>query len=55
MSEVVYRVGEGQSPSGKILDRGTCWYTNLEEAYKYASRTGKKIYVSYNKSRYRTL
>lgn len=42
----VYRVGEGQSPSGIILDRYTKWFTKFEDAFEYAKKTRKNIYVS---------
>lgn len=48
----VYRVGEGRSASGKILDKHTQWFTKLEDAVDYAVKTGKKIYVSSGNSRY---
>jgi hypothetical protein len=56
------RVGEGQTPSGKILDGGTHWYTyNKKERYiaderlaaiQYAQNTLRNIYVSSGKRSY---
>ena len=56
------RVGEGQTPSGKILDRGTKWFNyskrkskyvvdedlqdRREAAIEYALATNRNIYVS---------
>ena len=39
---IVIKVGEGQSPSGKILDRGTHWYnlSSYIEAINYAVCSG---------------
>ncbi len=46
------RIGEGQSPSGKILDRDTRWFKEINEAISYHLLTGKKIYVSKNNKKY---
>ena len=54
------RVGEGQTETGKILDRETQWYTvnketgqdEREAALKYAMETWKNIYVSINNTKY---
>ena len=50
-----YRVGEGQSPSGKILDKETKWFSDFNSAKAYAIETGKKLYVSHNHSKYREI
>lgn len=52
---IVVRVGDGQSPSGKILDRGTHWYnlSSYQEAIDYAMNTHRKIYVSFSNRKYR--
>lgn len=51
---VVIRVGEGRSPSGKILDKETKWFQleSVYEAIKYHLDTGKKMYISKNNSKY---
>ena len=51
---IVIKVGEGQSPSGKILDRGTHWYNvnEYKEALQYANETNRNIYLSFNKKKY---
>ena len=49
---IVYRVGEGRSPSGKILDRGTQWFTELGPALDYAKKTNRTIYKKENNRRY---
>ena len=51
---IVIKVGEGQSPSGKILDRGTHWYNidEYKEAIKYAYETKRNIYISRNNQKY---
>lgn len=51
---IIYRVGEGQSPSGKILDRGTKWFNinELQHAEEFALETRRTIYRSVNKRRY---
>lgn len=59
---MIIRVGEGQTPSGKILDRGTKWFNYSKrkskyivreewkdmrnEAIEYALSTNRNIYVS---------
>jgi len=54
MYNIVIKVGEGQSPSGKILDRGTKWYNlnGYKEAIKYANDTHRNIYISKNNQKY---
>lgn len=51
---VTIRVGEGQSPSGKILDRDTKWFQAefVYDAIKYHLETGKKMYISKNNKKY---
>jgi len=49
---VTIRVGEGQSPSGKILDRDTRWFKEINEAISYHLLTGKRIYVSKHNKKY---
>ena len=54
---VVIRVGLGQTPSGKILDRGTKWYNgevkdDIEDALDYAVTTRRELFVSYNNKKY---
>ena len=53
-NNIVIRVGEGQSKSGKILDRGTHWYNlvHKEEAIQYALETNRNIYISKNNQKY---
>ena len=46
-----YRVGEGQSPSGKILG-DTKWFTDYDSAKEWSLKTGKKLYMSTNKKKY---
>ena len=54
---IVIRIGEGQSPSGKILDRGTHWYnlTSYKEAIKDAQDRHRNIYVSINNKKYQKI
>lgn len=60
---MVIRVGEGQTPSGKILDWGTQSYvynkkTGQDErihAIDYALKTNRNIYVSSGKRAYRKI
>lgn len=54
---IVIRIGEGQSPSGKILDRGTHWYnlTSYKEAIQDAQDRHRIIYVSINSKKYRKI
>ena len=57
------RVGEGQTPSGKILDRGTQAYVYIKQkgiderlhAIQYARKTNRNIYVSSSKRAYRLI
>ncbi len=57
---ITIKVGEGRSPSGKILDRNTCWYgydksINYDErldAIEYAKSTNRNIYISRNNKSY---
>lgn len=53
-NNIVIRVGEGQSKSGKILDSGTHWYNleSKEAAILYALETNRNIYISKNNQRY---
>lgn len=53
----VIRVGEGQTKSGKILDRDTRWFElkDAEEAIRYAQDMNKELYVSINKQGYRKI
>ena len=50
MKNIIIRVGEGQSPSGKILDHYTRWYNlkSYKEAIKDADDRNRKIYISIN-------
>lgn len=48
----VYRVGLGQSPSGKILDRETEWYTDYDTAVRRAIELNKPLFESKNNRRY---
>ena len=57
------RVGEGQTPSGKILDTGTQSYVYIKQkgiderlhAIQYARKTNRNIYVSSGKRAYRLI
>lgn len=49
---VIIRVGEGRSPSGKILDRDTRWFKEINAAMEYHLLTGKKIYISKDNKKY---
>jgi len=49
---VTIRVGEGRSPSGKILDRDTRWFKEINAAMEYHLLTCKKIYISKNNKKY---
>lgn len=44
----VIRVGDGQTKSGKMLDKDTRWFElkDVEEAIRYAQDMNKKLYVS---------
>ena len=54
---ITIRIGEGRSKYGKILDRDTEWYTDSEkdDAIKCAMNTGKKIYISENRSPFKEI
>ena len=39
---ITIRVGRGQSPSGKIIDSDTKWFTEVNDAISYHLMTGKK-------------
>ena len=47
-----YRVGEGQSPSGKILDPETEWYQDYGTAVSRAKELNKKLYMRKGNSKY---
>jgi hypothetical protein len=51
---VVIRIGEGQSPSGEILDWETHWYNlaSYEEAIQDAENRHRNIYISINNQKY---
>lgn len=49
-----YRVGEGQSPSGKILG-DTKWFNDYDSAKEWSLKTGQKIYVSINHQKYKEI
>jgi len=49
---ITIRVGRGQSPSGKIIDSDTKWFTEVNDAISYHLMTGKKIYISKNHKKY---
>ena len=54
----VIKVGLGQSPSGKILDWATQYYSDYDEikdAIEYARKTGKPMFISFNKRKYRPI
>lgn len=54
---LLIRIGDGRTPSGKILDPNTHWFAfeEKEDAIKDAIETGKRIYVSRNKGAYRQI
>lgn len=54
---MVIRVGKGQTPSGKILDRNTHWYTDKNNAIEYIIKNHKEydIYISVNNKAYRKI
>ena len=52
MDDVIFRVGEGRTSSGKILDRGTKWFTEADKALECHIKTGKPVYVSVNRRAY---
>ena len=56
-NNIVIRIGEGQSPSGKILDRFTHWYnlSSYKEAIQDAKNRHKNIYVSINNKKYQKI
>lgn len=51
---VIIKIGEGRSPSGKILDIDTHFYRldEKEHAIADAIKTRKNIYVSKNNKKY---
>lgn len=49
---IIYRVGEGQTASGKIIDKETRWFNDYYDAVEYSNKTNKKIYRSINKQKY---
>ena len=53
-NNIVIRIGEGQSPSGKILDRVTHWYNlaSYKEAIQDAENRNRNIYISINNQKY---
>lgn len=57
LNNIVIRIGEGQSPSGKILDGGTHWYNleNIEEAILFSINTKRDIYISRSNKKYRKI
>lgn len=58
---IVIRIGEGQTPSGKILDRNTQSYiitatrNEKEAALRYHDETKKPIFVKVNGKAYRKI
>jgi len=54
---IVLRIGDGQSPSGKIIDRGTHWYnlSSYKEALQDAKDRHRIIYISINNRKYQQL
>ena len=54
---IVIRIGEGQSPSGKILDRNTHWYnlSSYKEAIQDAEDRHRNIYISINNQKYQKI
>lgn len=52
MDDVIFRVGEGRTSSGKILDRGTKWFNKADKALECHTKTGKPVYVSVNRRAY---
>lgn len=54
---VIIRIGDGRTPSGKILDRDTHYYmlSEKEDAIKDAIESGKKIYISKHNKKYEEL
>lgn len=54
---VIIRIGEGRSPSGKILDKETQWLNissleNKLDAIKIVEETKKKIYLLNSHKKY---
>lgn len=49
---IIYRVGEGQTSTGKIIDKNTKWFTDYLDAVEYANKTNKKIYRAINNQKY---
>lgn len=47
-----YRVGEGFTSSGKIVDKDSKWFNDYDSAKEWSLKTGKKIYVSINHQKY---
>ncbi len=58
---IVIRIGEGQTPSGKILDRNTQSYIitatrcEKEAALRYHDETKKPIFISVSGKAYRKI
>lgn len=52
MDDIIFRVGEGRTSSGKILDRGTKWFNEADKALDCHMKTGKPVYVSVNRRAY---
>lgn len=58
---ITIKIGLGQTPSGKVLDRSTHWYSiwadesEKSAAIQYHDETGKPIFVSYNNQAYRKI
>ena len=48
----IYRVGEGQSTSGKVLDPVTEWYQDYTTAVARAKVLKKKLYMRKGNSKY---
>ena len=54
----VIKVGLGQSPSGKILDRKTQYYRDcneIKDAIEYARKTKKPMFISISKRKYQPI
>ena len=51
----IFRIGEGRSPSGKILDRDTHYFSDKQNAIDDFYQTGKNIYVTVNNQKYRQI
>lgn len=60
---IVIKIGRGQTPSGKILDRDTTWYAiNIRkginekaDAIRQHLKTGQPIYISRNNKAYKRI